>query len=62
MTVTTTRLRAAADRLIAAAAEPPQCDALVLLAAARSPKNLPFGGRAAERFGATVGAAPKTAP
>ncbi|MDT5184223.1 MAG: hypothetical protein QOI29_2381 [Mycobacterium sp.] len=62
MTLTTTGLRAAADRLIAAAAGPLQCDPLVFLTAARSPKNLPFGGRAAERFGPTVGAVPKTAP
>jgi hypothetical protein len=63
MTLTTTGLRAAG---------PLQCDpvrdvlgeavTLVLLTAARSPKNLPFGGRAADRFGATVGSAPKTAP
>jgi hypothetical protein len=62
MTLTTHGLRAAADRLIAATAGPLQCDPLVLLTAARSPKNLPFGGRAGDRFGATLGAAPKTGP
>jgi 4-hydroxy 2-oxovalerate aldolase len=36
--------------------------ALDLLSAARSPKNLPFGGRAADPFGDTVGAALKTGP
>lgn len=85
MTLTTTDLRAAADRLIAAAAAPLQSDpvrdilievgrrglvseqedmindvALDLLNAARSPQNLPFGGRAANRDGVTVGAALKT--
>ena len=36
--------------------------ALDLLSAPRSPENLPFGGRAADPFGATVGAARKTVP
>ena len=98
MTLATTPLRDAADRLIAAAAAPRPCDpvrvvlgksdiasaypvqrlltehsllvggqedmigdvALHLLTAAGSPQNLPFGGLAADQFGATVGAAPKT--
>ena len=37
-------------------------DVALDLLAARNPKNLPFGGRAADPFGATVGAALKTVP